>query len=355
MAEWKTCRERCYLEELASADGKITVHRRKGSNSPGERMLKHALAARSELEGEFGKGAFDDIEYDILTYVSTLGGYFIRNPDEIMINIPIPKVPELSDFMTVSYSRVLLEKETAGRLHELYLRGACGEVLGLEDELALDWLMKEVGTAWEESYAELAPRLVRELIRHESTHSLEKNIRATLSLGELKMKQFTPEEFTGQAVNQILGEGFANLVCYDYETAVPPAVGGVFRKRLQKMFKRAKTIDYVGLSPLAVLGERFKRFIRRTFTGEVIEHSASYGKYISGLDPAVLNFAGEYLAGTILEAYGKDAVRKCVTELKEDEILALYFEACSTLDQVSLFDITEYPYFTRRVRRVVSK
>lgn len=316
MAEWKTCRERCYLEELASADGKMKVYRQKASRPPVESILEQAEAARSELEAEFWSGAFDDIVYDILTYVPHLGAYYIWNGNEIMIDLPAQKAPELSDALTVGYSRFLISKSEAARLHELYLREACDEALGGEDELELNWLMKRVGAEWERSYDLRSADVLRELLRHESAHSLEKNIQRPLSLDELRMKSLTPEEFADHAVNEVLREGFALLVGYEYEQIIPPAFGGVFRERLQKLFRRAGTMP-----------------------------TASYGSYISGLDPCVLDFAGEYLAGTIHTAYEEEGIRKCVTELNQKDILAWHFNACAASGMTPLFDLSEYPYF----------
>lgn len=314
--EWITCSDRRYLEELASSDEKIKVRRLKVDNVPGESILEHAVAVRSELEDEFGYyGAFDDVEYTIRTYLSNLDACYILNKNKVLINLSFPKVPKLIDFLTVTYSRFTLPEET-GRLHELYIREAYGEVLEADDELTLYRLMKKTGAAWQKSYDQLFPRVLRELIRHESTHSLQKNIQSTLSVDKLKMRRLSPEEFTHQAVNEVLREGFAILVADDYETVIPPAVGEVFRGRLEELFERA-----------------------------AIMPKATYWKYISGLNPAVLGFAGEYLAGTVLKAFGKEAFRKCVTDLNQEEILALHFEACSTLDLIPLFDLSEYPYF----------
>lgn len=317
MAEWKTCRERCYLEELASADGKMKVYRQKASRPPVESILEQAEEARSELEVEFGKGAFDSLEYNLHTHHPDLSAYYVWDWNQVLINIPHQKAPVLSDALTVGYSRFFIPTTEAGRLHELYLREACGEALGREDELELNWLMKRVGVEWERLYDLRSADVWRELLRHESTHSLEKNIQPPIPLDELRMKSLTPQEFADQAVNGVLRDGFALFVGYDYEQIIPPVLGGVFRKRLQKMFKRAETMPM-----------------------------ESYGRYISGLDPAVLDFAGEYLAGTILRAYGIGGVRKCVTELNQKDILAWHFNACAELEMTPLFDLSEYPYFT---------
>lgn len=316
MAEWKTCRERCYLEGLASADGKMKVYRQKNSHPPVESFLEQAEAARSELEGEFGEGAFDSLEYILHTHHPDLSAYYVWDWNQVLINIPHQKAPVLSDALTVGYSRFFIPTTEAARLHELYLREACGEALGREDELELNWLMKRVGAEWERSYDLRSASVLRELLRHESAHSLEKNIRPPQSLDELRRIYISPKEFTDHAVNAILREGFATLVGYDYEQILPSALGEVFRKRLQKLFRRAGTMP-----------------------------TASYGSYISGLDPTVLDFAGEYLAGTILRAYGIGGVRKCVTELNQKGILAWHFNACAELEMTPLFDLSEYPYF----------
>lgn len=130
------------------------------------------------------------------------------------------------------------------------------------------------------------------------------------------MRPLTLQEFTEHTVSDMLREGFASLVGYDYEVIIPPAVGGVFRERLEKLFQRAATMP-----------------------------EASYGKYISGLDPAVLDFAGEYLAGTILKAYGEDVIRRCVTEFDQKDIIALHFYACAESGMTPLFDLSMFPYY----------
>lgn len=345
MAEWKTCRERCYLEELASADGKMKVYRQKASRPPVESILEQAEAARSELEEEFGEGAFASLEYTLQTHNSCLGAYYIWDTGQVNIDLPVERAPLLSDVLAVSYSRYLIPKAEAARLHELYLREACGEALEAKDDDTVQNLMNRANAEWERSYGLRSASVLRELLRHESAHSLEKNIRPPQSLDELRRIYISPKEFTDHAVNAILREGFATLVGYEYEQIIPPALGEVFRERLQKMFRRAETIDYEKLTPTAVIWKRLKRFLARAITGKATVPSATYGSYISGLDPCVLDFAGEYLAGTIFRAYGKEGVRKCVTELNQKDILAWHLYACAASGMTPLFDLSEYPYF----------
>ncbi len=316
MAEWKTCRERCYLEELASADSKMKVYRKKASRPPVESILEQAEAARSELEEEFGEGAFSSLEYTLQTHNPCLGACYIWDTGQVDIDLPVERTPLLSDVLAVSYSRYLIPKAEAARLHELYLREACGEALDAEDDGTVQDLMKWANAEWESSYCLRSASVLRELLRHESAHSLEKNIQPSLCLDELRRKYLSPKEFTDHAVNEVLREGFATLVGYDYEQIIPPALGEVFRERLQRMFRRAE------IMPMA-----------------------SYGSYISGLDPCVLDFAGEYLAGTILTAYGKEGVRKCLAEFGQKDILARHFTACAASGMTPLFDLSEYPYF----------